>query len=674
MSYQVFARKYRPQCLAELVGQQVVAQTLASAVEQNRVAHAFLFTGVRGVGKTTTARILAKSLNCETRGPTPNPCQQCSSCLGIAASTDIDVLEIDGASNNSVEDIRRLQETLPFRPARARFKVVIVDEVHMLSGAAFNAFLKTLEEPPPHVKFVLATTESHKVPVTIRSRCQRYDFRLVPQDELVKHLEAVLNAEGIKADAGSIRIVAREAGGSVRDALTLLDQLVAQGGEGLDEHAVTESLGLVERTELGRCVGALLQGQSAPLAVAVDALWRRGADLVHFLQQAQVWVRDLTMLQATGNEALLEDLSRDEADGLIAQAGDAAGRAELGRLFGGMAKLLEEVSRSASPRYALEVGLMRLAERPALVSVQDLIARIDAIEGQGVFGASGGGALGGGSLGAGAVTDPAGPQQAQLRQASKSAAPALRAVARVGSSEQDRQPDSLQEVAPNADVQAAVQPMPAAAVPPSTVGQVSAAVAMSATSAKTSADASAQATPTGAPAAAPVGTDEMPASRRTPASGEAKLRAPLTPAPVTGLSESWAQVLASLGREAPSIAAVLDHATPLELSDRCLHLAFPAGSFFARQADNDHTRQALQRACLAYLGDEPELRFSCLDDSDATAPTQAQHRMELRDQQRRAIALEAEAQPVVRALCEVFPEAAKSLRVEVCEDRSWRSP
>ena len=229
MSYTVLARKYRPQTFADLSGQEHVTRTLGNAIASGRVAHAFLFTGVRGVGKTTTARILAKALNCST-GPTASPCGVCDACKEITVGVDLDVLEIDGASNNSVDDVRRLQETIPFRPARDRFKIVIVDEVHMLSTGAFNAFLKTLEEPPPHVKFIFATTESHKVPVTIRSRCQRYDFRLIPQAIVATRVRQILGTEGIEADDDAVGIVAREAAGSMRDALTLLDQIVAFSG------------------------------------------------------------------------------------------------------------------------------------------------------------------------------------------------------------------------------------------------------------------------------------------------------------------------------------------------------------------------------------------------------------------------------------------------------------
>src|SRR5436190_10798407 len=232
MSYTVLARKYRPQTFADLVGQEHVSRTLGNAISSGRVAHAFLFTGARGVGKTTTARLLAKALECE-KGPTPEPCNQCDPCREITAGTDLDVLEIDGASNNSVEDVRRLQESLPYRPARDRFKVVIVDEVHMLSTGAFNAFLKTLEEPPPHVKFIFATTEIHKVPITIRSRCQRHDFRLIPYAMVAARVKEILAQEHLQADEEAIGIVVREAAGSLRDALTVLDQLLAFGGDAL---------------------------------------------------------------------------------------------------------------------------------------------------------------------------------------------------------------------------------------------------------------------------------------------------------------------------------------------------------------------------------------------------------------------------------------------------------
>ncbi|MFP6686669.1 MAG: DNA polymerase III subunit gamma/tau, partial [Polyangiaceae bacterium] len=229
MSYVVLARKWRPQIFDDLVGQEHVSRTLGNAIKSDRVAHAFLFTGVRGVGKTTSARILAKALNCAS-GPTATPCLKCPSCLEIGAGTNVDVQEIDGASYTGVNDVRKLQESLPYQPARDRFKIYIVDEVHMLSSAAWNAFLKTLEEPPPHVKFIFATTEAHKVPVTILSRCQRYDFKLIAAGNIVERLQKVLAAEEIEADAQAMHIIAREAAGSMRDAMSLLDQVIAWVG------------------------------------------------------------------------------------------------------------------------------------------------------------------------------------------------------------------------------------------------------------------------------------------------------------------------------------------------------------------------------------------------------------------------------------------------------------
>ncbi|MBX3210021.1 MAG: DNA polymerase III subunit gamma/tau, partial [Labilithrix sp.] len=234
MSYLVLARKYRPQSFDDLIGQEHVAQTLANAIAQDRVAHAFLFTGVRGVGKTTSARILAKCLNClgadgNAAGPTSKPCQACAACTEIAAGVDMDVQEIDGASYTGIDEVRSLQSRLAFRPARDRFKIYIVDEVHMLSNHAWNAFLKTLEEPPPHVKFIFATTEVHKVPVTILSRCQRYDFKLVGARQIGAQLRSVVERENLAADDAAVSVLAREAAGSMRDAMSLLDQVIAYG-------------------------------------------------------------------------------------------------------------------------------------------------------------------------------------------------------------------------------------------------------------------------------------------------------------------------------------------------------------------------------------------------------------------------------------------------------------
>src|SRR5436305_1405128 len=224
--YTVLARRYRPQQFADLVGQEALARALVNAIQTNRVAHAYLFTGARGVGKTSAARILAKALNCE-KGPTPTPCDQCDSCKAIATGEDVDVLEIDGASNNKVEEIRDLRQGVGFRPTRGRYKIYIIDEVHMLSTSAFNALLKTLEEPPEHVKFILATTEVQKIPITILSRCQRFDFAHVGPVKIFDQLKNIVQREGHQADDDALRLIARRAGGSMRDSQSLLDQLLA---------------------------------------------------------------------------------------------------------------------------------------------------------------------------------------------------------------------------------------------------------------------------------------------------------------------------------------------------------------------------------------------------------------------------------------------------------------
>ncbi len=388
MSYTVLARKYRPQSFDDLVGQEHVARTLANAIKGGRVAHAFLFTGARGVGKTTTARLLAKALNCE-QGPTDKPCNTCSFCVGITSGTDLDVLEMDGASNNSVEDVRRLQESIPYRPSRARFKVIIVDEVHMLSTGAFNAFLKTLEEPPPHVKFVFATTESHKVPITIRSRCQRYDFRLIPQSTIAARVSHILSLESLKADDEAVAIVAREAAGSMRDALTLLDQLLAFGGDALRGKEVAATLGIAGREQLQAAARAIVQGDGAMVLGAVDALANQGVDMLHFGRQLLGLVRDLVVLRVAGDSTELVDLVDDERR-FASELAASVEPLELQRAFAAMSLLVEEVGKATWPRTVLEMGLVRIATRPALRGMGELIERLEELEKR-IAGGGGGG-------------------------------------------------------------------------------------------------------------------------------------------------------------------------------------------------------------------------------------------------------------------------------------------
>jgi len=388
MAYTVLARKYRPQSFEDLVGQEHVARTLANAIDADRVAHAFLFTGVRGVGKTTTARLLAKALNCE-KGPTPTPCNECGPCLEITAGVDVDVQEIDGASNNSVDDVRRLQESLPYRPQRDRYKIVIVDEVHMLSAGAFNAFLKTLEEPPDHVKFIFATTESHKVPVTIRSRCQQYDFRLIPHRLISERVRAILDAESLSADEEAISVVAREAAGSMRDALTLLDQLVAISDDRITADTVAASLGIAAREALYDVARAVLVGDGAGVVGAIDGLADKSVDMQHFARQLLQLVRDLVVLKlGAGDPAEWVPEEREAAEALIGDVDIL----ELQRVFRATSMVMDEMAHSPNPKLMLEMGLVRVATRPPLQAVSDLVARLEALQSHP---GSGGGSSGG---------------------------------------------------------------------------------------------------------------------------------------------------------------------------------------------------------------------------------------------------------------------------------------
>ncbi|HEY2367894.1 MAG TPA: DNA polymerase III subunit gamma/tau [Polyangiaceae bacterium] len=385
MTYLVLARKYRPQTFDDLVGQEHVAKTLANAIDSGRVAHAFLFTGVRGVGKTTSARLLAKCLNClgadgKATKATAKPCNECSACKEITAGMDVDVQEIDGASYNGVDEVRRLQEGLVFRPARDRFKIFIVDEVHMLSNAAWNAFLKTLEEPPPHVKFIFATTEVHKVPVTILSRCQRYDFKLIPTQVIARRLKDVLAAEKIDADDTSIAVIAREAAGSMRDAMSLVDQVIAFSGNKITGADVTRVLGVADRKVLHELCSALVDGQADVALRIVDQVSQQGFDVVHVAKDLLASLRNVVVAKVSGdNGRELLDLADEEVRDVMALA-QRAEVDDLLRLFNGFSKSFDDIAKSGQARAALEMTLVRLAKRPPLIPLDELLVRLGDLE------------------------------------------------------------------------------------------------------------------------------------------------------------------------------------------------------------------------------------------------------------------------------------------------------
>jgi DNA polymerase-3 subunit gamma/tau len=318
VSYEVFARKYRPQTFDDLVGQTHVSHTLKNAVAQNRLAHAYLFVGPRGVGKTSTARILAKSLNC-VKGPTVTPCGECDNCREIAGGNSFDVIEIDGASNNSVEDVRQLRENVRYAPAKGRYKIYLIDEVHMLSTAAFNALLKTLEEPPEHVKFIFATTEPQKVLPTILSRCQRFDLHRIPANLIAEHLQVIAKTEKIKLQPAAAHSIARGAEGGLRDAESMLDQLVAFCGEKIDESDVLNVFGFTSEQTVSDLTGRILRGETP---AAIDLLHQQcdaGKDMMRLMADLIAYVRDLLVFKAKP-DALNQDVDPEVQKSLSAQA------------------------------------------------------------------------------------------------------------------------------------------------------------------------------------------------------------------------------------------------------------------------------------------------------------------------------------------------------------------
>ncbi len=377
MAYVVLARKWRPSGFADIVGQEAVSRTLQNAIQLNRVSHAILFTGTRGVGKTTTARILAKALNCE-EGPTTEPCGQCSNCKEIAAGSSVDVFEIDGASNTKVDEIRELLENVQYRPSKCRYKIYIIDEVHMLSTHSFNALLKTLEEPPPGVMFIFATTEPQKIPDTILSRCQRFDLRQISGDQIDQHLRKIADAEKIEISDAGLSLVSKQALGSLRDALSLFDQLIAFSGNQIPDDEVASILGLTDRALISRTVQAFVEHQSAEALNVVQDVFEKGYDPKTYLIEVWENIRDLLVLKSGGDERLVRRTTEEIQ--LLREWSQTVDEAELERWFDLFKRAVVEVGRSEFPRYLIEVAFLKASREEPRIPLQTLVERLEKLQ------------------------------------------------------------------------------------------------------------------------------------------------------------------------------------------------------------------------------------------------------------------------------------------------------
>jgi DNA polymerase-3 subunit gamma/tau len=378
VEYQVIARKFRPKSFEEVAGQEHVVKTLSNAIGKGRVAHAFLFSGPRGVGKTSVARILAKSLNCE-KGPTATPCNVCSNCREITNGSSLDVQEIDGASNNGVDEIRALRENVKFAPAAAKYKIYIIDEVHMLSGSAFNALLKTLEEPPAHVIFIFATTETHKVPATILSRCQCYDFRRISLAEIAANLGKVATAEGIQISPTALIWIAEAGDGSMRDGQSIFDQVISYAGMKIADTDVEEILGLVDRKYLFSLSEAVLQRDAGRCLTILEEAYLAGIDMKHFYQMMLKHFRNMLLIKIAADSSSSFDIAPEQISKLKDQV-QSVSRETLQRYLEILIKEEDSFRRSQEARMKLETVIVGLAYLEPIIPLGEIISTIEALE------------------------------------------------------------------------------------------------------------------------------------------------------------------------------------------------------------------------------------------------------------------------------------------------------
>ncbi len=377
MSYVVIARRWRPQQFEEVIGQEHVSRTLANAIANNRIAHAYIFSGPRGVGKTTTARILAKAVNCE-KGPTPHPCNECASCKAITQGNSLDVVEIDGASNRGIDEIRNLREKIRFAPAMGKYRVYIIDEVHMLTKEAFNALLKTLEEPPEHVIFIFATTEIHRVPATILSRCQRFDFRRIAVRTIMEHLQHICQADKIEIEEEALLQIAKKADGSMRDAESILDQIISYAGSKISFEDVVQALGVIHQDFYFNLTEQIKNAAIKDIIISANTIFETGHDLNEFLLGFEEHLRNILVIKATGTTDLI-----DTSENYLERYKQLANEFSENDLVGYLqvvGETINAVKTSQQPQLKFELGLVKLAKMPKTAQIDELLKSIELLK------------------------------------------------------------------------------------------------------------------------------------------------------------------------------------------------------------------------------------------------------------------------------------------------------
>jgi DNA polymerase III subunit gamma/tau len=592
MTYQVIARKWRPQTFADLVGQTHVTETLQNAIKNNRVAHAYIFSGARGVGKTTAARILAKALNC-VKGPTPEPCGECDSCKEIAAATSLDVIEIDAASNRGIDQIRELREMVRYAPAAARHKVVILDEAHMLTGEASNALLKTLEEPPDRVIFVMATTQPEDLEDTIRSRSQHFHFRALTFLEITDRLKYIAGKEKLKIDEGALSVIARMAEGSMRDALSLLEQARAYCGDEINDEEVRELLGVVPEDALNELVEAIAT-QSADRALGlVHTFQKEGRNLQHFCGEAIRHMRNLLIARVCGADSDLIAATPEQRPGL-AKAAALFSEEDLTRYFQILLQTDDDVRRKMDPRVHLEMGLLRLINAARLAPLEELLAEVGGTDGRAVAG----------STLKSAPSNPAGGQFPSRAASASAGGPVTKTTSGFGSATAGATQDA--------------RTVPAASE--SGAGGSAAAVAPAMARSET---------------AAPATVDKQETKRQPVAIGMS--------------GEQMEEVKAAIQEQQKFIGELLEHASRWELEGSELRIYFPAEkSSFAELLEGRETLEKMRTSSSNVLGRAVRVcaRLESGAEKDANAPRVAASTQEMRAQ--------FENDPLVKSMLQRF--------------------